>query len=402
MAATNKVRPPRPIGAFVIMIVLAGVLYACSFIQLPSLNLIPDYATWFKECAEGNVLAKIAYAISDWGDPDFQKTVLGTILMWVGCLIGLYMGKKSKCTFGVCYGSGLFWQVLIAQAIASVGSVFLYHSLFLVEGAAFVPTFIAVPSFAPAIVLKFGGEWQKILTAGIMGIFMGCPFAYFVNVNFVTPLGLPGAVAWVTPMIVSGYVSIEVCKYLPWMARQESDPPAAPAKESGEILGVANAPVMNNEWFIKRVFADFSEPIFYGNEWAGFLFVVGGIITIFLNPANPNYGDGRGYFVILASQILCSAIGVFVYWHRYYELGWYNTFVPIASLTPAFVLAYGTDIHVVIVGALIGGIFMPPVADWIARTIAKDHHGYIGSVFSMFVCCIVFIAIFNFVPGFGV
>ena len=136
MADTNRVRPPRPVGAFVAVVVLAAIVYACSFIQFPQLNLIPDYGTWFQQCADGNVLAKLAYMFSDWGDPTYQKTALGGILMIVGCFIALYTGKNSKCTFGVAYGSGKLVPILIAQIIASGGSVFLYSSLFQAEGAA--------------------------------------------------------------------------------------------------------------------------------------------------------------------------------------------------------------------------------------------------------------------------
>lgn len=398
----EKTRPKRPVGAFILMIALGMVFYACSFIQFPQVSILPDYTTWLQECAKGNFLAKIAYALSDWGDPCYQKTALGGVLMILGCIISLYTGKKSKCTFGVSYGSGLFWRILVAQLIAIVGSQFLYQNLFEIDGITFVPTFIAVASFTPAIVLTYGGEWRKVLTAGIIGLLCGAPFAYFIYTHFVQPWGLPGCVAWVTPMIVVGFVGIEVCRVLPWMKRQHSDPEVpAPEKKTKEILGQANATEMNGIWFVKRVFTDFSEPTFYGNELAGFLFVVGGIISIFLNPKNPGYGDGNVYLVILASQILASAIGIFLYWHRYYELGWYNTFVPVASLTPAFVLFYGTSLHVVITGAIIGAVFMPPVADWVGRTVAKHHAGYIGSVVSMFVCSIMFIAIFNVIPGFG-
>jgi len=395
-------RPKRPVVAFIIMIALAMAFYACSFIQFPTVSILPDYATWLEQCKDGNILARIAYIFSDWGDPTYQKTALGGILMIAGCAIALAFGKKSKCTFGVCYGTGLFWRILVGQLLASGISVFLYQYIWDTEEISFVPTFIAIASFTPAIILKYGGEWRKVITAGVLGAFLGCPFAYFINLHFSGPWGLPGAVAWVTPMIVSGYVALEVCRFLPWMNRQASDPVTAePEKKETEIQGVPNVPVMNGEWFVKRVFADFTEPVFYGNELAGMLFVLGGLISIFLNPANPGYGNGNVYLVILASQILASAIGVFLYWHRYYELGWYNTFVPVASLTPAFVLFYGTSLHVVIVGAIVGAVFMPPVADWIGRTICKEHHGYIGSVVSMWICCLMFIAIFNFVPGFG-
>lgn len=397
----ENTRPKRPIVAFVIMIVVALGLYALSFVQFPSLNILPDYGTWMEQCKDNNIFAKICYVLSDWGDPTYQKTALGGLMMIVGCIIALYTGKKSKCTFGVAYGTGLFFPILAAQLIASAGSVFLYQSIFITEGVSFVPSFIAIASFTPAIILKYGGQWYKILTAGVLGVFLGCPFAYFINVKFASDWGLPGAVAWVTPMIVSGILALETCRFLPWMRRQDSDPEAPAAPAGTPALGAANAPKMNNEWFIKRVLADFTEPTFYGNELAGLLFILGGIVSIFLNPANPGYGDGNVYLVILCSQILCSAIGIFLYWHRYYELGWYNTFVPVASLTPAFVLFYGTSLHVVIVGAIVGAVFMPPIADYVGSKCAERWHGYIGSVVSMWICCLMFIAIFNFVPGFG-
>ncbi len=398
----EKSRPRRPLVAFVIMVAVALAIYAASFIQFPTVAILPDYGTWLQQSTDGNLFARIMYVLSDWGDPTYQKTALGGIMMILGCVISMYVGKKSKCTFGVCYGSGLFWRILVAQLIASAGSVFLYQHIWDTTEIGFVPSFIAIASFTPAIIFKFGGEWRKVFTAGILGIFLGCPFAYFINMHFSTPWGLPGAVAWVTPMIVSGFISIEVCRFLPWMARQASDPEVpAVEKKAVPALGAVNAPVMNGEWFVKRIFAEFTEPVFYSNELAGFLFVIGGVLTIFLNPKNPGYGDGNVYLVILASQILAAAIGIFLYWHRWFEQGWYATFVPLASLTPAFVLFYGTDLYVVVTGAIVGAVFMPPVADWISRTLCKEHHGYIGCVVSMWICCLMFIAIFNFVPGFG-
>ncbi len=88
---------------------------------------------------------------------------------------------------------------------------------------------------------------------------------------FVTPWGLIGAVANVAPMIVGGLIAFEVCKFLPWMAKQESDPEEPAAAQEEEAAPAAEAPVMNSSWFVKRVFADFTEANFYGSEIAGFL-----------------------------------------------------------------------------------------------------------------------------------
>ena len=393
----TSTRPARPIVGFAIMIVLALIVYNFSFIPKPNVAVVSDYNTLLEDAAEGNILAKLSWMFGDWGDPAYQKTALGGILMIFGAMLASIFAKKT--TFGICYGTGLFWRLLIAQILAALISNILYHNLFKTQDIGFVPTFIPIVSITPGLILVYGGEWRKVFTAALFGGLIGCPFAYFMFKNFVQPWGLIGAVAWVTPMIVGGFLSFEACKFLPWMARQASDPIDEKPKADA---APAEPPKMNNNWFIKRVFADFSEANFYGSEIAGLFFILGGVISVFLNPALPGYGDGNVYLVFLASQILASSIGIFVYWHRYFELGWYPTFVPVVTMGPTFVIMYGTELHVVIVGALVGGLFMPPVANWIARGLPSHHHPYIGAVASMFICCIVMISVFNYVPGFGV
>lgn len=401
-------RPKRPVKGFVIMIIAAFLVYSWSFTPKPEASIISDYTTWLADAGEGNFVAKIAWMLGDWGDPAYQKTALGGILMILGAALAVALEKKKRCTFGVCYGTGLFWRILVAQFIAAFISNFLYQNLFRSTDIGFVPTFIPIVSITPGLVLVYGGEWRKVITAGIFGGIIGCPFAYFIFKHFVEPWGLIGAVAWVTPMIVGGILAFETCKFLPWMAKQESDP-EEPAEPKVEVENIATgeaceckAPAMNDSWFIKRVLADFTEANFYGSEVAGLFFIIGGIISVYLNPANPGYGDGNTYLVFLAGQILASAFGVFLYWHRYHELGWYPTFVPVVTMAPTFVIFYGTALHVWVTGALIGGFIMPPFANWVARSLPGHHHPYIGAVTSMFVNCIVIISVFNYIPGFGV
>ncbi len=394
-------RPKRPLAGFVIIIILALAVYGWSLVPKPQIAVIDDYTTWLEKAGEGSFIHKLAWLFADWGDAAYQKTALGGLFMIAGAAIATMLEKKSKlCTFGICYGTGLFWRVLAAQLLAALISNFLYQNLFVSQDIAFVPTFIPIVSITPGLVLIYGGEWRKVITAAIIGGIIGCPFAYFIYKHFVEPWGLIGAVAWVTPMIVGGIVAFEVCKYLPWMAKQESDPVVA--KSVSKPAASVSPPVMNSNWFVRRVFADFTEANFYGSEISGFLFIVGGIITVYLNPFNPGYGNGNTYLVMLSAQLLASAIGVFLYWHRYYELGWYPTFVPVVTMGPMFVLFYGTGLHVVLTGAFIGGFIMPPFANWVARSLPSHHHPYIGAVVSMFVNCIIFISVFNYIPGFGI
>jgi hypothetical protein len=387
------------------MIAIALVFYFLNRFEMPENNILPSYSNWLGKAVAGDFCAKITWLLADWTQPAFQSTFLGAVFMIVGAIVSMILvnRKKSFCTFGVCNNMGLFWKILASQFISAVIANFLFTKLFdkSADLGNFVPTFIPGASFTPALVLVYGGQWYKVITAGILGGFIGPPLAAFTYINFVEPWGLLGAVAWVTPMIIGGLLCFEVCKYLPWMAKQVSDK-AGPIPDSASAGTVSALSLkMDGRWFIKRVFADFSEANFYGSEIAGFMFILGGIISVFLNPANPAYGS-RLYFAILSSQILTSAIGIFLYWHRYFELGWYPTFIPVVTLGPGFIWLYGTDLHVLLTGAMIGGVFMPPFGNWISRKLPAHHHGYIGSVTSMFVCCIIFVAVFNYVPGFGI
>ena len=423
-------RPKRPIAGLLIMVVLALIAYgvgaklqqgylddpraANKFLEAeanPNAKspILASFGKIRADAGEGKLMAKLAWMFGDWGDPAFQKTALGGILMIFGAILAWFLDKKGKTTFGICYGSGLFWRVLAAQILAALISNFLYQNLFKDPAIGFVPTFIPIVSITPGLIFCFGGEWRKVITAAVFGGIIGCPFAYFIFVNFVVPWGLIGAVAWVTPMIVGGLLSAEACKYLPWMARQASDPPVEP-KAAAAAAAAANPPKMNASWFVKKVFADFSDANFYGSEIAGLFFILGGVISIALNPFNAGYGEGYVYLLFLSSQILASAFGVFIYWHRLFELGGYPTFVPVVTMGPMFVIfyyqkaleTYGTGLHVIIVGALVGAVIMPPFANWISRSLPSHQPGYVGPVTSMFVNCLVVMAIFNYVPGFGV
>jgi len=103
-------RPARPLAGFVIMVALALLIYGWKFIPKPDVSIIPDYNTVLSDAGEGKIGAKLDWMFGDWGDPAFQKTALGGILMILGAFIASVLEKKKKTTFGVCYGSGLFFS----------------------------------------------------------------------------------------------------------------------------------------------------------------------------------------------------------------------------------------------------------------------------------------------------
>jgi hypothetical protein len=105
---------------------------------------------------------------------------------------------------------------------------------------------------------------------------------------------------------------------------------------------------------------------------------------------------------VLLSQVLTSAVGVFLYYERWRDLEWYPTFVPLVSVAPAVVLTFGGTMQSILAGAVLGAIAGPPVAQFVIDRLPDDWHLYIGNTFSMALCTLVIVPALTLVPGFQV
>jgi hypothetical protein len=393
----------RPLGGFAATLVIALVfLYGLPL--LPNLNIGLTYGE-LVERAPFELGAALQWALGDWGDAQFYKSYIGGLFLILGAFVALGLEKsKSKYNrFGISYGSGLFTSVLAAQVIAASISNLLYTRLLVNDPVAaaigWVPTFIPICSLAPGLVLIFGGGWKKVLTAGIFGGLVGAPGSFFIIKYIAVPTGMPVAVGNVGVMVIAAILFHETFKYVPWMKKEE--PPAMPhdrVESNPEPIEVKSE--NENILFVRRVFADLTEANFYGSDIASYIMVVGLIIHFIMNPMNPSYGSGW-LGAILASQLVASGIGLYLYWPRFKELGWIATFVPVVTLGPAAVLMYGPHLYVILVAGIFGGFFGAPIAGLISSKLPSHMHGYIGAVSSMLILTLVFIAVMQVMPWFG-
>ena len=81
--------------------------------------------------------------------------------------------------------------------------------------------------------------------------------------------------------------------------------------------------------------------------------------------------------------------------------GWYPTFVPVVSIAPATVLAFGGTIQAVVIGAVLGALIGPPLAAAVARRLPRDFHPFIGNVVSMAAATAAIVTALSVTPGFG-
>jgi len=146
--------------------------------------------------------------------------------------------------------------------------------------------------------------------------------------------------------------------------------------------------------------ADFTDAQFIGNEWASAGLLFGTVVSYLLNPLLAG-SVGDVLPTLLGAQILTAALSV-VLWHRQWaEYGWYPTFVPVVSIAPATVLAFGGTLQSVVVGAALGALIGPPFAAAVARRLPLDFHPFIGNVISMACTTTLVVTALSALPGFG-
>ena len=190
-----------------------------------------------------------------------------------------------------------------------------------------------------------------------------------------TPLGLPGVVANVTAMVLTGLAVFMVLKVLPWVKKVEV-PDMRPTISPVEDV---HAPA----WAVRRVLAEFSEAPFYGSEIASLVMFAGLILGTVLNPSMNVNGAGDALPAIVLSQFVSAAVGVFLYAGKFEDGGWYATYVPVVSAGPACVLALGATVPVAVAAGVLGGILGGPLAEFFASLLPEDVHPTVANVASM-------------------
>lgn len=360
------------------------------------------FETWLQE-APGSPLYRLLWFVGDFTEAEFYKSLLGGVGIVAFALLAYLLDRAGSRWrgFPISYGTGLWPWVLVSSLIGLAISVILFGGL-LSDG--WVPTFVPFVSVPAGIVFVYGRGWSKALTGGVLGALITFPIAYLVITYVLTPLSLPAVIGNVTGMWLGAIIAFEICRLLPWMTREDAPPEGEDIPETEQAAEFrepppAEHPTAKRGWFGRRVLADFSEAQFYGNELASAGLILGTLLSWAMNPLHPAYGSGL-LPAILLSQILASAVAVLLYYERWRELEWYPTFVPVVSVAPAVVLAFGGTMQSVLAGAILGAIAGPPVAQFIIDRLPSHWHLFIGNTFSMALCTAIIVPVLSVLPGF--
>lgn len=371
-------------------IVLVGVTAALATLLhriAPGLpRVLPDYGD-VQAAAYTGVATFLRWCLGDTTEAQFFKTSLGGAGMLAGAWIAHLAWTRGRrwAGFPISYGTGL-WPWLLASASLGLLLSNVAWGWTINASGAWQPTFVAFVSVPPAVVLVYGAGWAVAATGGVLGAALTTPIALLVVNYFCVPLDLPGVIGNVTGMWGGALIAFLVCRYLPWMRRQATAD--TPAEDSASEPADPPAPRQGPAWVVRRALADFTEAPFYGNEIASAGLLAGTLLAYLLNPANPVYGSTL-LPAVLTAQVLTATLGVLLYRRQWTVHGWYPTFVPVVSVAPATVLAFGPTGYAVIAGAVLGALAGPPVAAWISRRLPDDFHPFIGNVMSMALCTLI-------------
>lgn len=392
---------PEFLGVVAFGFVLYGAMLALQGTVEGNDALFP-FETWLQE-APGSPLYRLLWFVGDFTEAEFYKSLLGGVGIVAFALLAYLLDRAGSRWrgFPISYGTGLWPWVLVSSLIGLAISVILFGGL-LSEG--WMPTFVPFVSVPAGIVFIYGRGWSKALTGGVLGALITFPIAYLVITYVLTPLSLPAVIGNVTGMWLGAIIAFEICRLLPWMTREDAPPEGEDIPETEQAAELrepppAEHPTEKRGWFGRRVLADFSEAQFYGNELASAGLILGTLLSWAMNPLHPAYGSGL-LPAILLSQILASAVAVLLYYERWRELEWYPTFVPVVSVAPAVVLAFGGTMQSVLAGAVLGAIAGPPVAQFIIDRLPGHWHLFIGNTFSMALCTAIIVPVLSVLPGF--
>jgi hypothetical protein len=380
-----------PVDAAVVLLMIGAVLL---IIWLSVNNRFVWEAHWpsYADMVSGlpDPGAWLRWVLGDISEVAFYKHEFASIGLLAGAYLAYWANRTGKAWqgFAICYGTRL-WPWLVTSSLLGL----LLGNLlwgWTVSANDWQPTFVAFVSLPAAMVLMFGGGWKVTINGAIMGAVLVTPTCLLI-VNYVcNPLQLPAVIGNVLGMASVSVVAFLICRHCPSLVKS-----AQPGTPSVIASPAAKAPDYGVIWTLRRILADFSEAPFFGNEWASLGLLLGVLLAYSLNPLSPAYGSDL-LLHIIGAQALASAIGVLIWRRQWMVRGWYPTYIPLVSVVPATILAYGGSWQIIVSSATLGALLAPPLAVAIARRLPADMHAYIANVLSMAISTLLIVPLIGF------
>lgn len=325
----------------------------------------------------GSGIYKACWFLMDFTEATFFAGVCASLFMIIGGVIAWRLAAKgsNKLVFPACYGMGSLWPwILGAQCLSLILTLFVFGYIDLFQESGWIPSFLVTVSAPSALLMLYGPSVPTLLTGCVLASLISAPLANWC-INVIVPLlQMPAGYGGLITMALMSFIVCTVALYLPWIKKRDVKPYPAVSNETD---------IYSAGWAVRRTFADFSEPMFYGSEIVGVMMIAGVLVDYLINHDHVANGGGVLLPAILLSQFVASGTGVFLYASKWEEYGWFGTFIPVVSVGPFCVLTYGSSIGVALLGGVLGGILCGPTAHTISLHLPKGTHLFVASVLAM-------------------
>jgi hypothetical protein len=345
---------------------------------------------WDRDYAD--VRGLISWLLAAISEPQYYVVASASCGLFLGGLLAHVAQRRSRRWAGFVQACGTgIWPWVVGSALVSLVAGVLAWGWTLKSGT-WQPLFVPLVAVAPAMVVLYGPDLRTCVTAAVSGALLTPPTSILVVEYVCRPWHLPPVVGATTGMWVGALAAFWMCRFMPWMPR----PGAWRHTEAVKTARQSDTPSVL--WLLRRALADFSEAQFFGNEWASAAMLLGAAIAYFTSPSALVYGTGL-FPAVVTSQAVTALAGVLLWRRQWRARGFYPTFVPVVSVAPAAVLAFGGTAVSVVAGALAGALIAPPLAAGIGRRLPVHIHPFVGNVAAMSISTATIVPLLAYLPG---
>lgn len=355
-------------------------------------QFLPGYEIWLAG-AYDEPFGKLLYVLANWTEcHGLMCWLAGLVMVGSGIVVHAYL-RKNKDKEGIKMyppaGPGGGYLGMIASGFVGllIANLVWGFRFDLASGVTYIAVFIVCCAVPQAITLTYGNNWKVWLTAGAICGLLQYPFEE-ISLKLAGFLHIPPLVLFTTFVVLgTGFICVEIFKVCPWVKEYVKNPES---RQMTPYVKTDCAPKATSGWLVRRTLADWTEIMFFGNEWIGLATILALILSWFLNPWSVVYGSPNLLPGMLFGSILAGSLSLFIYEPKYEEKGFYNTFCTVSAMLITFLffgmaqIPAATSLPLIIVSAVIMAFLVPLVtnacASWLFSKLSKRYEGVVMAV----------------------
>ncbi len=349
---------------------------------------IPGYEIWLAGDYD-TLIGKILYIFANWTECHGLMCWLAGVVMIAGGLIAHWYLRKNKSKDGIKMyppsgpGGGYLGMIAAGFTGLIVANLLWGFRFDVTAGVTYLAVFIVCCAVPAGLTLTYGNNWKVWITAGVICGIIQYPFEEF-SFWLASVVHIPPLVLFTTLVVLcTGIVCVELFKLCPWVKQYVKHP------ESRQITPYVQtncAPRATSGWLFRRTLADWTEIMFFGNEWVSLATIAALVLSWWLNPFSVVYASPNVMPGMVFGSLLAGSLSLFIFYPKYEKNGFYNTFCTVSAFLLTF-LYFGmngtpaacTSLPLIIVCAVLMAFVAPLITNtcsgWLFSKLGKRYEG---------------------------